>query len=270
MQSFMRQYMKRLISLPAWKATARTMGAIVLFLITWETLSRSGKFSGAILPPPDVVLTDIVAWERSGSLTADAAASLRRVALGFVDGTLIGLGLGIWTSVSRISNDLLEPIVELLRPIPPLAWIPLAILWFGLGDGAAAFLVSLGAFFPIFTGVRRGLAAVDPKSLEVARLYELSWRRRVLEVIVPQALPSIVSSLVVGMGIAWMIVITAELVGTTSGLGYAIQVARLELNPERVIAGMLVIGLIGFTLSRCAAWLESMVLPWKRDDDRHE
>jgi ABC-type nitrate/sulfonate/bicarbonate transport system permease component len=234
---------------------------IAILCISWQFLSGRGV-NATLLPGPVVVIADLVAWARSGALLNDLGASLARVLTGFFFGSVLGLLAGIITGSSKFVDNALGPIVELLRPIPPLAWIPLSILWFGIGNSAAAFLVSLGAFFPLFSGTRRGIASIQKYTIETSQLFQIPTKRYLAEIAIPQVLPSIVSSAIVGLGVSWMIVITAELVGAQSGLGYAIQVARIQLETDRVISGMLVIGGVGFILTQGMKKLEALLCPW--------
>jgi NitT/TauT family transport system permease protein len=155
-----------------------TFAPIVLFVSLWEILSSGGNV--ALLPGPYVVLVDIARWFLSGDLLVDISASLNRVFWGFLFGFVFALISGVFAGSSRFIDSIIEPIVELLRPIPPLAWIPLSILWFGIGNSASSFLVSLGSFFPVYSGVRRGIADIQSSSIETARMFfsrSLSLRR---------------------------------------------------------------------------------------------
>jgi NitT/TauT family transport system permease protein len=158
---------------------------------------------------------------------------------------------------------LLSPLVEIVRPIPPIAWIPLSLLWFGFGNPPAYFLTALGAFFPMMSATHLGFAQTEVSYTRAATSLGIDKRQTFLKVILPQALPSIVSGARVGIGVAWMIVVTAELVGAQSGLGYMIQISRAQLQSELVIGGMLVIGVVGFTLSELVSALEHMLTPWR-------
>lgn len=234
---------------------------VLIFLGLWTFLVWIGSGS-SILPYPDMVFADLWEWIIEGAILSEASASLYRVFSGFIFGMLLAVVLGVLTARYKIADRMLSPVAEMLRPIPPLAWIPLSILWFGIGDHAAAFLVALGTFFPVFSGMRRGIASIQPWTVETGSLFELSKARYLTEIAIPQALPAIISSMIVGMGVSWMIVITAELVGVQSGLGYVIQVSRIQLDTERVISGMLVIGTIGFILTRALKTLERLICPW--------
>ena len=156
----------------------------------------------------------------------------------------------------------LRAVLELLRPIPPIAWVPLAILWFRLGDASAWFIVFIGAFFPIYVQVAWALTACPDRWLELSRSLGASPWLTLLRVRLPSAAPQVAAGLRVGLGLAWISVIAAELVGAQSGLGYRIQMHRLMLETEGVMVGMLSIGLLGFAMGALARGLERRLVPW--------
>ncbi len=214
------------------------------------------------LPGPSAVLAAAWLLAREGTLLEDIGASLGRVTVGFsaaaVAGVLLGAAsaaLGRWGRASR-------RILELLRPIPPIAWVPLAILRFGLGDPSAWFIVFLGAFFPIYIQVTIALADCPERWLELARSLGAPARLVLWRVRLPAAMPQVVAGLRTGLGLAWTSLIAAELVGAQSGLGYRIQMHRLVLETEGVMVGMLCIGLLGALMALAASWLERRLVPW--------
>lgn len=170
----------------------------------------------------------------------------------------LGLALGIWERVAAYIN----PLIELIRPISVLAWIPLAILWFGLGDRSAWFIIFLGSFFPIFTNTYLGARAVQPIHLRVAQCLGAGRWLYVRQVLFPSALPYIIAGLRVGLGVGWTCVIAAELIAATSGLGYMIQLARTMIETEKVMAGMVVIGVVGFCMNALMRALERKLIPY--------
>ncbi|MGH9969617.1 MAG: ABC transporter permease [Pyrinomonadaceae bacterium] len=237
--------------------------AIILIAVLWEALSRASLINPNIIPPLSVVIETIFKETTQGRLVSDALHSLRRVLVGFGISAVLAISLGILAALMKYVGDLVRPIVDLIRPIPPIAWIPIALLWFGFGDPPAYFLVGLGAFFPIFTNAYLGVSLVEQETVEVALCHGASRQLLFREVILPQALPLIFVGLRTGLGVAWMVVITAELVGAQSGLGYMIQISRAQLQAEQVVAGMVVIGLIGFGLNRIMIMLARWFMPWR-------
>ena len=175
--------------------------------------------------------------------------SFCRVALGFFLATAFAVPLGILIGWSRRFREVINPIIELVRPIPPLAWIPISILWLGIGMKSAAFIIFIGAFFPILLNTISGVLSINIKLIEVS--YTLGARQRdiLLKVLTPSAIPSIFTGFRIGLGIAWMTLVAAEFTGVKSGygLGYMIMTARDVQRPDLIIAGMLVIGLIGLS-----------------------
>jgi NitT/TauT family transport system permease protein/sulfonate transport system permease protein len=199
---------------------------------------------------------------RDGTLLHDCAASLGRVLVGYAGASAAGLLLGAATALSGPWGSGVRTVLELLRPIPPIAWVPLAILWFGLGDGSAWFIVFAGAFFPIYIQVAWALGHCPEPYLELARGLGASDRLTLLRVRLPAAAPQVADGLRTGLGLAWTSVIAAELVGAQSGLGYRIQMHRLVLETEGVIVGMACIGVLGFGMSALARRVERRLLPW--------
>jgi ABC-type nitrate/sulfonate/bicarbonate transport system permease component len=160
---------------------------------------------------------------------------------------------------------MLTPIVEMVRPIPPLAWIPIAILWFGIGVRSAAFIIFLGAFFPILLSTTAGVLSVDKILLEASHTLGAKGKDIFFKVLVPGATPSIFTGLRIGLGIGWMTLVAAEFTGVKGGygLGYMIMVARDIQRPDQIVAGMVVIGLIGYLLDVSIRIVEGRVLRWR-------
>lgn len=231
-------------------------------LAVWHWFSRSGIFPALLLPSPLVVYRSLRELLAEYGLWTDVAASLQRVFFGFFLSTAtaapIGLAIGLFPAVRR----LFEPVLLLLRPIPPIAWIPLAILWFGIGNGPAYFLTMVASFFPILLNTSAGVEAVHVRHIEVARCFGAGRLRLLRHVILPSALPQIFTGLRVGFGVAWMAVIAAELVASHSGLGYLIHTSQDMLRADRAMAGMLVIGALGLGFDRIFHLLQRQLAPW--------
>jgi NitT/TauT family transport system permease protein/sulfonate transport system permease protein len=197
------------------------------------------------------------------NLLGDIFASMKRVIIGFSIAAVFGIGFGLFAGTNRAAGNFITPLVEVFRPVPPIAWIPLAILWFGLGDKPAYFLVFLGAFFPIFTNTFFGATSVEETYKRAAYSLGAGRKHFIKDILVPASLPHIFAGMRIGLGIGWISVITAELVGSQSGLGYMIQFNRLLLNTSKVIVGMVVIGIIGFSLNKLMTRVELALAPWK-------
>ncbi len=262
----------------------RSLIVPVVLLAAWEGISRAGWVTPLILPSPTQVavrwwayLTPLepydpaagawAAWALSGELPQDALTSLMRIAGGFAIGAGLALPLGLVMGARPLAYQLLNPVLQLLRPIPPIAYIPLAILWFGLGNPPAFFLISLGAFFPVLMNTIAGVRSVDAIYLRAARnLGAGDWTlfRRVM---VPAAMPYILTGVRVGIGVAFIVVIVAEMIAVNSGLGYRILEAREYFWSDKVIAGMITIGLCGLGIDLGMSRLNGWLLRWHRGVD---
>lgn len=235
------------------------------FFFIWQALSSFGVLNSQFLPSPLEIIRKIFELLTQNNFSIDILQSVKRVLVGFFLSGLVGIGLGIFCGMYRPVYDFLNPIIEIFRPIPPIAWIPLAILWFGLGDNPAFFLVFLGAFFPIFTNTFLGIASIDEIYRRAALSLGANRRILVTDILIPAALPNIFAGLKIGLGVGWMVVITAEMVGAQSGLGYMIQLNRIILEIPGVIVGMVAIGFIGFIMNKLMVFLETVLIPWKEN-----
>ena len=255
-------------------------------LVLWELICRTGLVRAQLLPPASQVLkkgwetlapaqpfdpttSGYVRWLFSGELIADSLSSLSRVLVGFLIGAGLALPLGLLMGANPTAHRLLNPLVQILRPIPPIAYIPLSILWFGLGNPPAFFLISLGAFFPVLMNTVSGVRNVDSLYLRAAR--NLGARGPVLftRVIFPAALPYILAGLRVGLGVAFIVVIVAEMIAVNNGLGYRILEAREFFWSDKIIVGMFTIGLLGLGLDLAMERLNAHLLRWHRSLDQN-
>lgn len=235
---------------------------IALFLAIWTFASHS-LGSAVLLPSPLSVLTAYGELIADGTLINDVRASIVRVFGGFLLASSVAIPLALLLAYSRILRGLVMPLIALIRPIPPIAWIPLAILWMGLGDPPSYFITAIAAFFPIFLNSFAGGISLQEEHVNAARSLGAKPLALLATVMLPSALPMIVTGLRIGLGQAWMAVVTAELIAAQSGLGYMIQISRLNLETARVLVGMTVIGLLGAVMIGVIGLLEQRVLvPW--------
>ena len=253
----------------------------VLVLALWSWLSNSGLLRPEILPSPLAVIArwilylapqesfaeakhQIGEWLYSSEMLSDAYNSLYRIAIGFGIGGGLALPLGLLMGTDKRIYALFDPIVQFLRPIPPIAYIPLSILWFGLGNPPAFFLISIGAFFPVLLNTIAGVMQVDgiyiraAQNLGAGRL-TMFWR-----VIIPAATPYILAGARIGLGTSFIVVIVAEMIAVNSGLGYRILEAREYLWSDKVVAGMITIGFLGLALDMAMTRLNNYLLRWHR------
>ena len=228
--------------------------------ISTEVLDRTTR---ALLPPPQAIAA--AAWElmRTGDLAHHLLDSLTREAVAFLwalSAVPIGIAMGWWKRV----EEQVDPIVEMLRPVPPLAWIPLSILWFGVGNTQNEFIIFLGCFFPILINTVAGVKGVEPNLVRAARCLGAGERQTLWRVVLRAALPQIVTGIRVGLGVGWMALVAAELVGASSGLGFLINDARTVLRTDYVIVGMATIGVVGLAIDRVIRAVSRRLLPWSQ------
>jgi ABC-type nitrate/sulfonate/bicarbonate transport system permease component len=241
--------------------------AFLVFLIfVWQFAStvwlpRIDPHMAVLMPAPSTIAKTAAGMVASGELFYHLFASLRREAAAFVfAATAIPLGMAMgW---SRLVYNQINPIMEILRPIPPLAWIPLSILWFGLGDEQNEFIIFLGMFFPILVNTVVGVKNVDPNLIRAARSLGAPERKVLWRVVLQGALPQIITGVRVGLGVGWMALVAAELVGATSGLGFLINDARSMLRTDTIAVGMLTIGIVGLMIDTAIRLLSRRLLPW--------
>lgn len=236
---------------------------IVLLIMLWEAVVDKGYVDSSLLPPPHGIAQTLYEMAKTGSLWSDLGASLSRVVIGFIIATVVALFAALACYLFPWVSRLLTPLIELLRPISVIAWIPLAILWFGLGDKPAWFLIFLGAFFPIFTNTLSGALALDKIYVNAALCLGVNKRLFVKRVLIPAVIPYALTGMKIGLGVGWMCVIAAEMIAAQSGLGYMIQVARSMIDTQTVIAGMLVIGIAGYVMNYLMSLLEKRFMKWK-------
>jgi len=240
----------------------RRLLSLVVAAMVWHLAATLAD--SVIFPSPLACLAAAQDAWTDGSLMKNTWASLARVGVGYSLAAVLGVFLGALSgTLGRVGMGFRD-VLELLRPIPPIAWVPIAILWFGLGDKSAWFVVFLGAFFPIFIQVAHAFATCPDEHIEVAQAFEASPLNTFIWVRVPAAAPHIVQGLRVGLGLAWTSVIAAELVGVKNGLGDRIQQLRYVADYEGMLVCMIVIGLLGWTMTSLANLVQNRVVPWQK------
>jgi NitT/TauT family transport system permease protein len=245
----------------------------VAVLAAWQACAQIGLIRRGMLPAPTDVAAvwfDLVtgatdaAARYSGTWSAHAAASIWRVFAGFGWGSVLGIVAGLVIGLSRIMERMLDPTIQVLRNVPVTAWVPLALVFFGIGDAPAVFLIGLGAFFPAAVNTTHGVRQLNATLIKAARMMGADERELVIRVIVPGALPSIMTGMRLSMGIAWVLVVVAEILAVRSGLGYLLNDAYLFYRNDVVIAAMLSIGLLGFVSDRLIVLVRNHLLEWNR------
>jgi ABC-type nitrate/sulfonate/bicarbonate transport system permease component len=247
----------------ALKSVAR-LWLLVLLVIVWQLVSANSSTISLQLPPPSEVFLGAIELIQTGTLQKDIYASLSRVFIAIGVALLVAIPLGSLLGASKSFAWSFEPVVNFFRPIPPLAWIPLSILWFGISNVQNQFIIFLGAVFPILISTMEGVRDVDQQYIRAARTLGASKFSIIMTIIFPAALPQMFVGLRVGTGIAWMALVAGELVAATSGLGYLINQGRYLFRSDYVIVGMVVIGLIGLLLDALIRLIQGTVMPWWR------
>jgi NitT/TauT family transport system permease protein len=262
-----------------WKEIAA--GAIVpaVVIAVWQAVTALGWANPQVLPSPWAVLLRWIeyvepaekyaggswlAWAVSGELIRDAIGSMYRVLTGFAVGAALALPLGLVMGTSKRVYAWMNPLVQVVRPIPPIAYIPLSILWFGLGNPPAVFLIAIGAFFPVLMNTIAGVRHVDGIYLRAARNLGAPQRTIFLRVILPAAVPYILSGVRIGIGTAFIVVIVSEMIAVNNGLGFRILEAREYFWSDKIIAGMITIGLLGLAIDVGMNRLNNHLLRWHR------
>ncbi|MUI15857.1 ABC transporter permease subunit [Massilia dura] len=212
-----------------------------------------------IFPTPQQVLEGTLELARDGTLWQHIGASLGRVATGFILAVLVAVPLGLWMGRVNTVYTTLNPVFQILRPISPIAWIPLAILWFGVGDVSPVFLIFLAAVFPMIVQTANGVHTIEQRYLHAALNFGVSRRKMFRQVVIPAVLPDIVVGMRISLGVAWLVVVAAEMIVRGSGLGFMIIDARNAGNRyDLVIAAMAIIGIIGLLLDVAMRRLEGL------------
>ena len=237
---------------------------VLAFVGLWEIVAF--VLDTRFLPGPVQVGKTLVELTGTGELLIHAAVSLSRVLAGFFLAVIIGVPVGILMGWSRKMENF-SVVLEIIRPIPPLAWIPLAMLWFGIGFQSKVFIIFIGAVFPILSNSFLGVRETEPYLVEAGRVLGATDHEILRKIVIPNSFPSILEGLRIGLGIAWMCLVAAELTGlkTPVGLGYLIMEARDLGRADVVMAGMIAIGLIGYVMNLGLRWAEKRLVRWKGD-----
>lgn len=225
--------------------------AIISFsavLLIWEMTARFSGWSEQVFPGPIVVFLSLIELMANGTLIKHSVASLFRVTAGFYLAIVLGIPLGMFLGRLTSMRLLFNPVIHFLRPISPLAWIPLSMLWFGIGDMPAIFLIFLSSFFPLLVATTIAVRAINPIYFQVAANFNFSSYETLSKIMVPATIPAIVTALRLSITIAWLVVVAAEMIAVQSGLGYLILDSRNALRMDYIMVGMVVIGLIGLLL----------------------
>ena len=234
----------------------------VVVLIWWAAVVFT---KSVIFPTPGKVVMGTLELASDGTLWLHIGASLMRVAVGFLLAVGVAVRLGLWMGWIRGAYDTLNPLFQILRPISPIAWIPIAILWFGVGNASPVFLIFIASVFPMIVQTTTGVHTIEKRYLRAAENFGVTRKKLFLQVVFPAALPQIIVGMRIGLGVAWLVVVAAEMIALRSGLGYLIIDSRNAGNRyDLVIAGMIIIGLIGLLLDGLMRLLEGLkIVRWR-------
>ncbi|WP_010168923.1 taurine ABC transporter permease TauC [Pseudomonas sp. PAMC 25886] len=239
---------------------------LVTLVAIWWAVTASGLIEPLFLPPPSAVLQkgwllattgymDSTLWQHLG-------ASLKRIGLGLGFAVLTAVPVGIAIGSNRVARGILDPLIEFYRPIPPLAYLPLIVIWCGIGELSKVLLIYLAIFAPIAIATATGVRTVDPAKLRAAQSLGATRAQLIRHVILPSALPDILTGVRIGLGVGWSTLVAAELIAATSGLGFMVQSAAQFLVTDVVVLGILVIALIAFAMEMGLRALQRKLVPW--------
>jgi sulfonate transport system permease protein len=235
----------------------------VTLAVVWEFVVRMGWSSGRLAPPPSVIFATFVDLARTGDLQRNTLVTLGRVAAGFALGAAAATIIGAATGYSVTLRRLLDPSLQALRAIPSIAWVPLFILWLGIFEASKITLIALGVFFPVYLGLMGAIQSVDRKLIEVGRAFRLSDLAMVRRILLPAVLPAYVISLRSGLGLGWMFVVAAELMGASEGLGYLLIDGQQLGKPAEIVAAIVAFAIVGKATDWLIALAAVPLLRWE-------
>lgn len=248
--------------LPRWRDISRYVSPLAL-VVLWQASCSVGLVSTRLVASPAQIA--VTAWSllRDGTLEANLGISLLRAALGLSIALLAGVGLALVSGLSRMGEDIVDAPLQIMRTLPVLALVPLFILWFGIGETPKVLLVALGATFPVYLNLHKGIRTVDPKLLEMARTLGLSHGQTVRDVILPAALPDLLVGVRYAVGVAWLMLVVAEQINAESGIGHMMMDAEDFLRTDIILVGLMVYGLLGLLSDNLVRGLEAWLLVWR-------
>ncbi|UOQ95699.1 ABC transporter permease [Halobacillus shinanisalinarum] len=235
----------------------------MVLIIIWEVASRNGWVAPYLLPAPSVVFEEVVGMAQDGELWGHISITLYRVFAGFLLGMVAATILGAATGYIRIVEKVLDPMLQALRAIPSLAWVPLFVLWIGIGEASKITLVAVGVFFPIYLNLTSGIQGVDRKLIEVGRMYHFTTLQQIRKIIFPAALPSFLVGVRSGLSLGWMFVVAAELLGASQGLGYLMVFGQNTSSPELVIGSIVLFAIFGKVSDEILKQIQMRTLRWQ-------
>jgi sulfonate transport system permease protein len=249
-----------------WTRLARPMLGLILpvtLAVVWEFVVRMGWSSGRLAPPPSVIFAEFVDLAQSGDLQRNTLVTLGRVAAGFGIGVVAATIIGAAAGYSPLVRRLIDPSIQGLRAIPSIAWVPLFILWLGIFEASKVTLIAVGVFFPVYLGLMGAIQSVDRKLVEVGRAFRLSDFAMIRRILLPAVLPAYVISLRSGLGLGWMFVIAAELMGASEGLGYLLIDGQQLGKPAEIVAAIVAFAIVGKATDWLIVIIAAPFLRWE-------
>ncbi|HET7627553.1 MAG TPA: ABC transporter permease [Bacillales bacterium] len=235
----------------------------VLVLALWQFLCAVGVFKPYLLPAPTVIVQTIIDLAEDGALWGHISITLFRVFAGFLLGVAVAVLFGLVAGLSKTGEVLFDPMFQAFRSIPSLAWVPLFILWFQIGETSKVLLIAVGVFFPVYLNIMSGIHGVDRKLVEVGKIYGLHPIERIRRIILPAAMPAFLTGLRGGLGLGWMFVVAAEIMGSSQGLGYLLVVGQNTYSPAVVMASIVLFAVLGKVTDALLKQIEKKTLHWQ-------
>jgi len=243
----------------------RPLGLLLPLLLAggWELAVAFGWSNGRLLPPPSRLLGSLASLAERGDLWDHILATVARVAAGFGLGVLTGTLMGALTGVSPLARRLIDPMLQAVRNVPSIAWVPLFILWFGIFETSKVLLIAIGVFFPIYLSLSDAILGVDRKLVEVGRMFRFGRLRMVRRILLPATLPAYVTSLRAGLGLGWMFVVAAEVMGASEGLGFLLVDGQMTGAPSVILASIVCFAILGKASDSLLALATDPLLRWQ-------
>ena len=244
---------------PNWVSVA----SILCLIAIWELICQSGVVSSLFLPAPSAIINALLEMIADGEIGVSLAASLYRILAGFFVGSLIGLAVGLVTGTSALMDKIGTPIVNAIYPIPKIALLPLFILWLGIGELSKVTIIALGVFFPVAMNTYSGVKNVDTLLLKVAASFNASWWMTMKSVVLPNALPMIFAGLRLAAGTSLLLLVAAEMIAAQVGIGALILHYGDLMITDKLMAGVIVLSLLGLVFNLILQFVELKAIPWK-------
>ena len=233
--------------------------AAALVLIVWQSVIWIGDYPEALLPSPAMAAQGFMDMVQDGTMAEHIGVSLYRFFAGYISAVIVAVLLGLVLAQTTHVWRVVDPIVQVLRPVAPVAWSPFIVLWFGIGSAPAIVIIFIAAFFPVLLSTVAAVRRIDRSYLKLAENLEISRISKAVKIIFPAAFPGIANGLHIAVGTAWIFLVAGEMIGAQSGLGYLIVDARNALDLDHVLAGIFTIGILGLLLDKAVGWGESWI-----------